>query len=127
MGGKTSRAVALLLLTLGLVGMHQLAAAAHSAGSTVGIKSVSNVAVVHGHSQGTGDSCAGDATSEVTPSCGETGDVCVATVDDMWVLGEPTADSSVAVGESSVCVQGVTRGTDEWGPPDLARLQVWRS
>lgn len=118
----------MLVLTLGLVGMHQLAAAAHGSDHQADRGAVAvHDAAGHGHVHGAGDTCDGDDVSGSAPSCGEMGDVCVATLDDSWALAEPPAGPPSTVVERSCSVRAVAGGLLVRKPPDRFCLQVSRT
>jgi hypothetical protein len=117
-----SRSAALLLLTLGLVGMHQMAAAAHE---------VSHAAVDahsgHEHPGGAGDACHGHDTSEPTPACSETHEPCLATVNDAVVFSDMSRGVPGDIGRAAAAAKVVAHVRTAREPPDRVRLRVSRT
>lgn len=120
-----TRVIALLLLTLGLVGMHQMAAAAHASDHPAAATEAPNPGHLHGH--GVGDACDGGDASGLVQECSAMGATCLATLNDSWIPPDLAPGPSMAGGQNEASAWRIPKGCAHGRPPDLAVLQVLRT
>lgn len=121
-----SRWSVMLLLTLALVGMHQMAAAAHGSGHASASPAVSTMDADDVHGADAHEACHHESAGG-QPECKQMGDTCVAVLDDSWVGSEPPSGLPAPARECADSNLTAGRAREVREPPDQAWLSVWRT